>query len=609
MSPNDIQGFLEKRIIVFDGAMGTELYNRHHFVNVCFEELSVSKPGVVREIHEENKAAGADVLTTNSFGANRYKLGGFLLGDRVSEIAEAAARTAREAAGDSRYVAGSVGPLGRFIGDGGIPENDAVEAFREPIRGLAAGGADFIIFETFSRRRELLAAAKAATLEGVPYVPSMAFSELNMTRGGERLEEFYAPFPDGIDRPFMIGFNCGVGPREMFEYLKAFIAGAPYPVLVMPNAGYPQMVHDRMIYMTSPEYFAAYARRFAELGAKAVGGCCGTGPAHIEELSRSLKTLHRDREQPVVNLNTAGAVALEPVPQTEKSRFAAKLARGEWVTSVEIVPPLGYDLSKTVEKARACAEAGVDSINIPDGPRASSRVSPIVTALTIQRGAGIEAVLHVTCRDRNVIGMQSDLLGCASVGVNNLLIITGDPPKLGDYPFASAVFDIDSIGLTSIASRLNRGLDIGGKQVDPPTRFLIGVGADPTHPDQKRELSRFAKKVEAGAEFAITQPVYDPEVLLRFLEKISAYGIPVIAGVWPLASYQNALFLNNEVPGVSIPQAVMERMAAAPDKQSARETGIEISREIVERVRDAVQGIQVSAPFGNVKTALAVLSP
>lgn len=608
MSPKDIKGLLEKRIIVFDGAMGTELYNRHHFVNVCFEELSISKPGVVREIHEENKAAGADVLTTNSFGTNRYKLGGFLLGDRVVEIAEAAARVAREAAGDELFVAGSIGPLGRYIGEGGISEDDAVEAFREPIRGLMAGGADFVIFETFSRRRELLAAAKAATLERVPYMPSMAFSELNMTRGGERLEEFYAPFPEELGRPFMIGFNCGIGPREMFEYLKDFISRAPYPVLVMPNAGYPQMVHDRMIYMTSPEYFASYARRFAEIGAKAVGGCCGTGPAHIGELSRSIKTLHRGRETPVVAGGAAEAVPLEPVPQAEKSRFAAKLARGEWVTSVEIVPPLGYDLSKTVEKARTCAEAGVDSINIPDGPRASSRISPVVTALTIQRDAGIEAVLHVTCRDRNVIGMQSDLLGCASVGVNNLLIITGDPPKLGDYPFASAVFDIDSIGLTSIASRLNRGLDIGGKQVDPPTRFLIGVGADPTHPDQKRELERFAKKVEAGAEFAITQPVYDPEVLLRFLEKISVHGIPVIAGVWPLASYQNALFLNNEVPGVSIPQAVMERMAAAPDKHSARETGIAIGREIVDRVRDAVQGIQVSAPFGNVKTALAVLA-
>jgi homocysteine S-methyltransferase len=291
----------------------------------------------------------------------------------------------------------------------------------------------------------------------------------------------------------------------------------------------------------------------------------------------------------------------------QRSRLAAKIAAGEWVTSVEIVPPLGHDLSAVIQKSCRCREAGVDAINIPDGPRASSRVSPLITAHRIQQACGIETVLHVTCRDRNIIGMQSDLLGCAAAGIANLLIVTGDPPKLGDYPMATAVFDIDSIGLTRIARELNHGLDIGGKPVRPPTAFLLGVGADPTHLDRERETARLRRKVEAGAEFVITQPVYDPEALLAFLETAGPLGVPVIAGVWPLASLQNARFLQNEVPGVTIPEWVMKRMEAAGDKESARREGIAIAREIVGAIRSRVAGIQVSAPFGNVETALRVL--
>ena len=300
-------------------------------------------------------------------------------------------------------------------------------------------------------------------------------------------------------------------------------------------------------------------------------------------------------------------VPVEPVPIAERSAFAAKLVRGDWVTSVEITPPLGYDLSGILTKAKRCKDMGVDCINIPDGPRASSRVSPMITASKIQSDAGLEAVLHLTCRDRNIIGMQSDLLGCAAAGLNNLLIITGDPPKLGDYPLATAVFDVDSIGLTRIAARLNRGLDIGGKEVRPPTKFLIGVGADPTHLDQDREISRFKQKAEAGADFCITQPVYDAEALLRFLERVKGLPIKIIAGVWPLASLQNARFLKNEVPGVTIPDSIMERMEKAPGKEAARDEGIAIAREIIQTIKPYVQGIQVSAPFGNVETAIKVI--
>ncbi len=607
MSRKPFVELLKDRVVIFDGAMGTELYRRHQFVNVCFEELCVSKPDLVKEIHEANKIAGADVLTTNSFGANRYKLGGHLLADKVAEISRKAARIAREVAGDELYVAGSVGPLGKTIGIGGVSHEEAVSSFADSILGLKEGGADFIIFETFGRGDELLAAISAAQIVDMPYIPSMAIAEHKLTRHGESIEDFFNLLREGAAKPMALGFNCGVGPREMLEQLAGFIPDSPYPVLTQPNAGYPRLVHDRMIYMTSPEYLSTYASHFVQLGVRAVGGCCGTGPEHVKALADGVKSVHRARAVSNVNLNK-GAQFREPVPLRERSAFAAKIAGGEPVASVEITPPLGWDLSATLDSARKCKDAGIDAINIPDGPRASSRISPLVTALKIQNEVGVEAVLHITCRDRNVIGMQSDLLGCAAAGVNNALIITGDPPKLGDYPFATAVFDIDSIGLTSIANNLNRGVDIGGFPVNPPTRFCIGVGADPTHLDMEREISRFIRKAAAGADFAITQPVYEPERLLEFIEKTKSLRVPIIAGIWPLASLRNAEFLNNEVPGVNIPESIMKRMAAHTTREKQLAEGIAIAKEILAAIRPYVAGVQVSAPFGNVNIALEVLT-
>lgn len=621
---------LASRVVLFDGAMGTELYKRNHFVNVCFEELCVREPKAVREVHEANRKAGADVLTTNSFGANRYKLSDYLLAERTVEIASAAARLAREAAGDELLVAGSVGPLGRHASGGALSEAESVAAFAETMRALMDGGADFILLETFGRARDLRFAVEAARSLGVPYLPSMAFGDIEASLGGESIDDFFACCLDGGRSPLALGFNCSIGPKQMLDYLEDYLPRAPLPVLAMPNAGAPQHINDRMFYMTSPEYFASYAARFVELGAAAVGGCCGTGPEHIAEASRRLKAQAKiagrleiggavesadGKGSAAVDAQCPACAAVEPAalapaaPLAERSRFGRKLAAGEWVASVEITPPLGWDLTKTIERARRCAEAGVDAINIPDGPRASSRTSPLVTAIRIQNEAGIEAVLHVTCRDRNIIGVQSDLLGCAAAGVANLLIVTGDPPKLGDYPNATAVFDMDSIGLTRAAQRLNGGVDIGGKSFSPPTRFVTGVGADPTNLDKEKEIERFYRKAEAGAEFAITQPVYDAEALLSFIERAKGAGVPIIAGIWPLASYNNALFMNNEVPGVSIPEPIMERMKAAPDKEAARQVGIDTAREILAAVRPAVAGVQVSAPFGNVETAIAVMRP
>lgn len=606
MSRKSLIDLIQERVVIFDGAMGTELYQRHQFVNVSYDHLNLSQPQMVREIHQANRDAGADVLTTNSFGANRHKLAAHLLGDKAREINRAAAEIARQVAGDDLLVAGSVGPLGVAVGAGGMPEAEAIDIFAEAISGLKDGGVDFLILETFSRRESLLAAIRAAARLQMPYIPSIAIGEQGITRYGETIDSLYAPWPEDLPAPLMLGFNCGIGPAEWLELLENYVRSAPYPVLVQPNAGFPKFVEDRMIYMTSPEYLMTYALQFAQIGVRAIGGCCGTSPEHIRHLAAGVKSLHRRRVE-IAESPRPEVEFVEPCPTAEKSRFAWKLANRKWVTSVEIVPPLGWDMSATLERARKCHVQNVDAINVPDGPRASSRVSPLIAAMTIQQRTGSEVILHLTCRDRNIIGMQSDLLGCAAAGINNILIITGDPPKVGDYPFATAVFDLDSIGFTRIASRLNRGVDIGGHAVRPPTSFIIGVGADPSHLDQEREIDRFHQKVAAGAEYCITQPVFDAEVLLRFIERVKHLGIPILAGIWPLASLRNAEFLSNEVPGVHVPAWILKRMAAAPSKEHARAEGIAIAREIRDAIRTNIAGIQVSAPFGNVSVSLAVI--
>jgi methionine synthase I (cobalamin-dependent)/5,10-methylenetetrahydrofolate reductase len=606
MSKKPLIDLIRERVVIFDGAMGTELYQRHQFVNVSYDQLNLSQPQMVREIHQANRAAGADVLTTNSFGANRHKLATHLLGDRVREINRAAAEIARDVAADDLLVAGSVGPLGVPVGAGGMSEVEAIDMFAEAISGLKDGRVDFLILETFGQRESLVAAIRAAARLQMPYIPSIAVGEQGMTRYGETIDTLYAPLPEDLPAPLMLGFNCGIGPAEWLELLESYVHNAPYPVLVQPNAGFPKFVEDRMIYMTSPEYLMSYALHFAQIGVRAIGGCCGTSPEHIRHLAAGVKSLHR-RHVDIIEKPREEVEFVEPCPTQEKSRFAWKLANKKWVTSVEIVPPLGWDMNATLERAKKCHVQNVDAINVPDGPRASSRVSPLIAAMTIQQRTGIEVVLHLTCRDRNIIGMQSDLLGCAAAGINNILIITGDPPKLGDYPFATAVFDLDAIGFTRIANRLNRGVDIGGHAVRPPTCFIIGVGADPSHLDQEREIDRFHQKVAAGAEYAITQPVFDPEVLLRFIERVRHLDVPILAGIWPLASLRNAEFLQNEVPGVNVPKWIMQRMAAAPTKDQARAEGVAIARELRDAVRPYVAGIQVSAPFGNVATSLAVI--
>ncbi|MGD0900644.1 MAG: bifunctional homocysteine S-methyltransferase/methylenetetrahydrofolate reductase [Thermoguttaceae bacterium] len=593
-------------VLVFDGAMGTEIYRHHVFTNRSFDELCLSEPKLIEQIHREYCEAGADVLTTNTFGANRVALAKFALADRVRAINRAGAALARgvaDAAGRDVLVAGSVGPL-----PSQPPYDTQVEEMIvEQVEGLREGGADFIAFETQPTRAALeRCAAAMRRLPDVPYLLSFAIVAPGESAAGEPVERMLAPLAEGCPPPVAWGINCGSGPDGLLSAVERAVRIATIPLVVQPNAGIPREVDYRRIYFCSPEYLTEYAKRYVALGAAAVGGCCGTTPDHIREMARSIKPLSRPR---VVTAKKQQKPVPEkpPLPLAGKSRLGERLALRQWVTTVELTPPRGYNLTTTVEKSRTLQKRGVSAINIPDGPRASSRISPLITADRIQREAGIEGILHFCCRDRNLIGMQADLLACAACEIHNLLFVTGDPPKLGDYPHATGVFDADSIGMVGVQRRLNCGIDLGGQPIDPQTKAVIGVGLDPTALDRKREIARFRQKVEAGAEFAITQPVFDPDALLGMLDEIEGLGIPIIAGIWPLVSYRNAQFMRNEVPGVVVPDAIMEQMAAVTDREGQTAAGVAIARESIARVRSRVAGVQVSAPMGNIETAWAVL--
>ena len=603
---------LEKKVLVFDGAMGTEIYRRNFFVNTSYENLCLSNPGVIEAIHQSYLDAGAEVLTTNSYGANFNKLAKFGLAERLEEINRAAVRIARKVADGKALVGASVGPIGEIPKGVSCPKDKAVAIIAGQIRALAAEEPDFILFETLRSLYdvEIALAALEIAAPRMPFMVSVQVDHNARTLSGDDVSAILGFLASAPLQPDAFGINCGSGPEGMLEAYEKFAHHCPYPVVVQPNAGVPKNVDNRMIYMSSPEYLTTYAMRFVALGARGVGGCCGTTPDHIRDMVRSINPMAKIERAAKISVAAPEAAWKDPVPLAEKSRLARKLAKGEWVHTVEIVPPQGYLLAQTVEKSRLCASAGFDAVNIPDGPRASSRVSPLVTACKIQEGAGIETILHFCCRDKNLIGMQADLLGCAAMDINNILFITGDPPKLGDYPFASGVFDMDSIGMVRVQSRLNRGVDLAGKPIDAPTRAFIAVGADPNAIDMEREIRRSREKIEAGAEAFITQPVFDVGPLLRFIDAIPELRdgrIPLIAGIWPLASYRNAEFMRNEVPGVVVPDSVMERMAKPAAKEDQRKVGIEIAREAIASIRGKVAGVQISAPFGNVNTAIAVM--
>ncbi|HZI41177.1 MAG TPA: bifunctional homocysteine S-methyltransferase/methylenetetrahydrofolate reductase [Gemmatimonadaceae bacterium] len=621
------------RIVLFDGAMGTMLYQKGVFINQCYDELSIRSPDLVRDIHRQYVKAGAEVLETNSFGANRLKLAQHGLESQVHAINRAAAAIAREVADESSHpvlVAGAVGPLGvRLEPYGPTSEQEARSVFREQIAALKEGGADVFILETFSDLHEIKEAIRAARDidTTIPIVAQMTIGADHHTSYGATAEDVARTLDEwGAD---VIGLNCSVGPQIILECIERMAAVTRRKLSAQPNAGMPRDVGGRSMYMASPEYMATYARHLIHAGAKVLGGCCGTTPEHIKAIcegirplnprlatqsamrgARSAETGADESSRSALSAQRAAQGAQRSTPFAERSRFASRIAAGEFVTSVEIVPPRGVDAARMIADVRKLKDAGVDAVNVPDGPRAQSRMGALLTSVLIEQQVGIETVTHYACRDRNLLGMLSDLLGAAAIGLRNLLIITGDPPKMGPYPDATAVFDIDSIGLTNLVRNLNCGLDPGGNAIGQPTRFAIGVGVNPAALDAPHEIRRFEWKVDAGAEFAITQPVFDARQLEKFLSAVAHVRIPVIAGIWPLVSLRNAEFLANEVPGVSVPESVIVRMRKASEKSKEHATaeGIAIAREMLERVRTVVQGVQVSAPFGKVELALQVFS-
>ncbi len=607
---SDFLARIKQSPVLCDGAMGTLLYSKGIFINRSYDELNLSQPDLIRGIHHEYLQAGAEIIETNTFGGNSFRLGRHSLADKVGDINRAGVRIAREAAKSfDVWVAGSVGPLGTRIEPlGKTSFQEARDAFREQIEVLVEGGVDLLILETFGYLEEIRQAMLAArdVSSSLPLVAQVTIDEDGNCLDGSDPQTFVPKLAEwGAD---VIGCNCSVGPVAMLDAMEKVRAATTLPLAAQPNAGIPRSVDGRNIYLCSPEYMASYARKFVAAGVRLVGGCCGTTPEHIRVMKSALRV---GEARGKAASKPAGAspsvpLATPAVPLQERSQLGAKLARGEFVTMVEIVPPKGIDVRKEVEGARFLKSVGVDAVNIPDSPRASARMSNQALSLLIQREVGIEPILHYTCRDRNVLCIQSDLLGASAVGIKNLICITGDPPKMGNYPDATAVFDVDAIGLVNIVHNLNRGLDLGGNPIGTGTGFVIGVGANPGLTDMDEEIRRFEYKVQAGAEYAVTQPVFDLRLLENFLRRIEHCRIPVVAGIWPLVSVRNAEFMKNELR-VSVPDAILERMARAQNPEAARAEGVAIAREMLTAARQMVQGAQISAPSGRYSSAVDVL--
>jgi methionine synthase I (cobalamin-dependent)/5,10-methylenetetrahydrofolate reductase len=607
------QNFLERlkhSPVLCDGAMGTLLYAKGIFINRCYDELNLSQPELIRGVHHDYLQAGAEIVETNTFGGNSFRLTRHGLADRVRDINLTGAHVAREAAKSfDAWVAASIGPLGvRIEPLGKTSFEEARTAFREQVAALIEGGVDLLMLETFGYLEELHQAVLACrdVDAKIPIVAQVTIDEDGNCLDGSDPEAFAARLSEwNVD---VLGINCSVGPVAMLNAIERVRAVTSLPLAAQPNAGMPRSVEGRNIYLCSPEYMASYARKFVAAGVQLIGGCCGTTPDHIRAMKSALRVREARGKTAVTEAIHSGVAPSLPasIPLAKRSQLGAKIAAGEFVTMVEIVPPKGIDIRKEIEGAKFVKSVGVDGVNIPDSPRASARMSNQALALLMQQEVGIEAILHYTCRDRNVLGIQSDLLGAAATGIRNLICITGDPPKMGNYPDATAVFDVDAIGLVNIVHNLNRGLDIGANPIGAGTSFVIGVGANPGLPNLDEEIKRFEYKVEAGAEYVVTQPVFDLNLLENFLRRIEHCRIPVIAGIWPLVSARNAEFMKNELR-VSVPDEVLNRMTRAASPEAAREEGVAIAREMLAALRDRVQGAQISAPQGRYNSAVDVL--
>ena len=598
-------------LLVFDGAMGSLLYERGVFVMQNFEQLNVTRPDIVTKIHEDYVGAGAQVIETNTYGANCFRLDRHGLGDQVRAYNVAGARLARRAAGEDVWVAGSIGPSGLVPGVATQAELDVASAtFAEQAAALVEGGADLLIIETFRHLEELRLALEAArrAVPDTPIITSMTFDPTETVADGSAPEHVATTLRDwGADA---IGVNCGDGPQIALAIAERMRA-VGLPLCVQPNAGLPRTVDGRLLYMATPEYFDVFARRTIQIGATMIGGCCGTTPEHVRWMAKSGRMLG-DRRAEVGRTSAArvpdAVTVLEPAPLAERSAFAARVAAGKFVVSVEVNPAPGLDPSKALEGAKMLLDSGVDIVNVADAPRAMARMSNIAFCSLLLGRYGIQPILHVCGRDRNLLGQMAHLLGAHAIGIRNLVIITGDPPKVGDYPEATAVYDLDAIGLLQMASNMNRGVDPAGKPLPGgQTSFLLATGLEPGAADLDKEIHRLEKKKAAGAELVMTQPIFQTDLLEEVLRRIEHLELPIMVGVLPLVSYKNAEFLHNEVPGMQIPAEIRERMRKTPGGEAARKEGVKIAREMLFAVRDRVQGAYLMPPLGRYELALEVL--
>ncbi len=607
------------RTVLCDGAMGTSLYSRGVFINRCYDELNLSQPELVRAVHEDYLQSGAEIIETNTFGANAIRLERHGLRDKVADINRAGVSIARQAVrqlaekqAGTAYVAGSIGPLGVHLEPlGKTSLEEARAAFAEQIQALTSGGpgvgVDLLFIETMpalNEAEQAVLAAKAAAPD-LPVIVMVTVDEEANCLDGASPETAAARIESwGVDG---IGCNCSVGPATVLTAIERMAAVTSLPLMAMPNAGMPRSVEGRNIYLCSPEYMASFARKFTKAGVQFIGGCCGTTPQHIRAMKSALRATDAQAAAQRTTKREAIVTETPPAAIQERSRLGRLVHEGAFITMVEIVPPKGIDCSKELKGAQELADLGIHAINVPDSPRASARMSAQSLCIQIQQKTGIETLLHYTCRDRNVLSIQSDLLGASSIGLKNVLCLTGDPPKLGNYPDATAVYDVDAIGLVNIVHRLNHGLDIGGNPIGASTGFTIAVAANPGVPDLDNEVRRFAWKVEGGAEYGITQPVFDLRVLETFLKRIEGFRIPIVAGIWPLTSLRNAEFMKNDLR-VSVPDEILARMGKASSPDAARAEGILIAQEMLHAARTMVQGVQVSAPFGRYSAAADVLA-
>ena len=603
--------------LLVDGAMGSLLYERGVLHTRSYDELSISQPELIRGVHEDYLRAGAQVIETNTFGANRMALARHGLLDQVQKINKASVALARSVAGGKAYVAAAVGPTGVKFGIATEAERRLARfALAEQIDILVIAGVDLIMLETFGSILEMETAIHVAKERGprVPVVAQMVFDAQGRGDGGlapgEIADRMIAAGAD------VVGANCGIGPAELYQ-VGAAMVGHGKPVALQPNAGLPASVDGRTLYVANPEHFGVFARRMLKSGVSLVGGCCGTTPEHTRAMLGAVRMMggasaavlaEADKARAIEIVTRTQAAPPPPaVPLAEKSRLGARLAAGEFAVSVELTAPQGVDVGKTAEQVAQLMAAGVDVINIADGPRATARMSNLAVCARLAAETGVEPILHVCCRDRNFLGLFAHLMGAHALGLRNLVIITGDPPKMGDYPFATPVYDLDSIGLVRMAAGLNGGIDPAGKQIGAHTQFVLATGAEPAALDYDRELRRLEEKKAAGAELIMTQPVYDPRTLEKFLDDVRAIGLPVMVGLLPLASHRNAEFLHNEVPGMSVPAEYRARMAKVGQGPEARAEGIAIAQEALASVKHRVAGAYIMPPFNRVDAAIAVL--